>query len=145
MAHWKDLAKKKKVKQHQIVSWFFDHTPETDNFTCKSCKECYKCRHHLVSGYANLFSHLERMHPAFQDITLDALEKDLTGENLNFTRMNSSKMKDAVNLYRWIEWVLTSDLPFSFVDNEITRSNSELDPFTSKALLEGMERLSRYM
>lgn len=53
--------------------------------------------------------------------------------------MNSSKMKDAVNLYCWIEWVLMSDLPFSFVDNDITRSNSGLDPITSKALLSGME------
>ena len=33
--------------------------------------------------------------------------------------------KKSQNIFLWIEWIVTSNLPFSFVDNEMTRINTQ--------------------
>ncbi len=94
MQDWKEAAKKNKVKHSEIISWFFEpaETAEPNRFICKSCREVYKCANCDVSGYSNLFTHLERAHAAYQQIILDTLHNK-NSSPIDYSAMNSLSTK----------------------------------------------------
>jgi uncharacterized CHY-type Zn-finger protein len=144
MSNWKELARSKGLKQADIIAFFFDHN-DINHFTCRACKQVYSCTHCHARGYSNLFSHLERLHPAFAEVLVEILSQAECMVNLqpsHFEKLNSSRMRKAINLFRWIEWIIIHDLPFSFVESEYTRKNTSLDPISINALLLGMEKLA---
>ena len=48
----------------------------------------------------------------------EARDKDI--DIRNFVKVDTKSQ----NLFRWIEWIVSSNLPFSFVENELTRVNT---------------------
>jgi hypothetical protein len=38
------------------------------------------------------------------------------------------------NVYKWIDWLVESNLPFSFVDEQVNRKYSNLKPICNKTL-----------
>ena len=51
--------------------------------------------------------------------------------------------KKSQNIYRWIEWIVSSNLPFSFVSNELTRVNTQStrEPINRTTLMKYLDQL----
>ena len=42
--------------------------------------------------------------------------------------------KKAINIYKWLEWVIMGDQPLSFVEKIFTRKNTNLEPISRTTL-----------
>ena len=83
------------------------------------------------AGVGNLKSHLSTCIPSWQDI-YDARNLGNADIRKHIDVDNTSQ-----NMFHWIEWVITDNLPFSFVENERSRSNSKRAPLiTTQSIFE---------
>ena len=76
-------------------------------------------------GNENLFSHVKQKHTDFADQIYSSKSK------LDFTIPEDTK-----RLYGWLEWVIMTGQPFSFVDNNLT-------PITRPTLMKYLQILVR--
>ncbi|KAJ8523410.1 hypothetical protein ON010_g17570 [Phytophthora cinnamomi] len=60
-----------------------------------------------------------------------------TGSILNYVRRSS------LNRFSWMEWILNSNLPLSFYENEAARRYSTLNPICVETLVSGMTSLTK--
>lgn len=97
-------------------------------FSCK-CEElvgrrCSSMKNSFIvavnAGYYNLRTHLLNCIPDFEDIFANRNAGVVTADIRRFVSVD----KISQDIYHWIEWIVSSNLPFSFVDNELTRLNT---------------------
>ncbi|OWY93396.1 hypothetical protein PHMEG_00037225, partial [Phytophthora megakarya] len=102
--------------------------------------EYFRCRCGTVrkqthrNGYSNLIQHIQREHPDFEEVMLEATTAE-TGSFLNFVRHSSR------NLYGWMVWIIQCHLPLAFCESREAHRYSKLDPFaqeTLRAVMDGV-------
>ncbi|POM62670.1 hypothetical protein PHPALM_28143 [Phytophthora palmivora] len=112
--------------------------------------EYFRCRCGTVrkqtrrNGYTNLVQHVRREHPDFEAVMLAACTAE-TGSMLNYVR------RSAQIVYGWLDWIVKSNLPLHFCENQatrrlttfVTRCYSNLDPICVETLLRAMEEVTR--
>lgn len=96
-------------------------------------KNQYKCLCGILrkanvetSGYSNLISHVKDKHKEELDHFVTE-RKENDGITKFVISLHSSKAK---NLYSWIDWIISDNHPFSFVENENTRKYCNLSPMS---------------
>ena len=57
-------------------------------------------------------------------------------------RANPIVSKLAKNRYGWLEWIVVNGFPFSFVENEVSRRYTNLEPISRRTLLKDMQNLN---
>jgi hypothetical protein len=82
----------------------------------------------LKKGYSNLISHIYSQHPDWQEIMGTS---NLGGPNVFVN-------KKANTIFAWLEWIVMENLPFSFIERDLTRKNTKLDALC-------VDSLSKYM
>ena len=85
---------------------------------CSSMKNKFSI--FTTAGFQNLKIHTEKCIPNYVEM-YDAREEVGAGDIRKFVVVD----KKSQNIFRWIEWIVTSNLPFSFVDTEMTRINTQ--------------------
>ena len=86
-----------------------------------------------------LTSHLESKH--LQTLTEDV--KKLTGDRKGPTNSHLRNLsQDAKDYHDWIEWLVISDLPFTFVESRYTRKNSRVNAISRPTLMQYMNEVT---
>ncbi|RLN69417.1 hypothetical protein BBJ28_00010363 [Nothophytophthora sp. Chile5] len=121
----------------QVTGFYFQ--PCHDDYD-EVILEYFRCRCGTVrkqtrrNGQTNLVQHVRREHPSFEAEMLEATTGE-TGSLLNYVRRTSQ------NLFGWLLWVISSNLPLSFCENRTTRRYTTLNPIcveTLRATMEGV-------
>ncbi|ETO79092.1 hypothetical protein F444_06132 [Phytophthora nicotianae P1976] len=112
------------TRNSDLCRFFF--AVDTDHYFV--CNYCSARRKQLPSsGYANMISHLKDKHPGYvEDYTSHQSRQAGLLRTFGFVNPTAS------NMYRWIEWVVTRNMPLSEVDDPLTRGMSKLQPVCSK-------------
>ena len=127
------------VKTKTYIDYFWTLTDEPGVFKCSMCP---KSRAQDTSaGYTNLVGHLEKYHPEYKKLYQDDMVKSKGQPMLKYLKKRASAK--AVNIYKWIKWVIDDNLPFDFVESEKTRENTKLDPISAKTLKKYMFALQK--
>ena len=137
----------------EIASFFFTKGAEEivegnkikSTFRCNSVqivgKECTSrglFKIVTANGYSNLRSHLAVCIPNFQAI-YDARDLVPVGPDIRqFVKVD----KKSFNIFKWIEWVVEDNLPFSFCEKKRTRENSSRDPISRTSLMKYLDSLA---
>ena len=139
----------------EIALFFFNKGPDivedgkTRNiFTCKSSalvgRECTSNRNNfkvnVANGYGNLRSHLCTCIPEFQKIYDEKDEVVVVGDIRNYVAVD----KKSNNIFKWCKFIVTENLPFSFVEKKLVRENSCRDPISRTKLMKYLDCLSFY-
>ncbi|RLN87609.1 hypothetical protein BBJ28_00017352 [Nothophytophthora sp. Chile5] len=91
----------------QICAFFFTQTEP------RLASRASKCR---IYGYTNLISHLAAKHPTHGEEFTEFQRRNLTSfEVFGFVDQDTSEM------YDWLHWVMARNLPFSEVEDPLTR------------------------
>ena len=120
----------------EIANYFFSKGPDIgvgarikNHYVCQrealTGQKCCSMRNSFsvlaTAGFQNLKTHLKDCIPNYASLYEN---REVAGENndiRNFIRVD----KKSQNLYRWIEWIVSSNLPFSFVSNDLTRLDTQ--------------------
>lgn len=70
-------------------------------------------KQNLKSGYKNLIDHILTSHSGWKDI----MKQTTSGTKITSFIGNNK----AVKIYSWLSWIVSSNLPFTFVENDETR------------------------
>lgn len=109
----------------------------------KTNHKCRECERTLIantkqSGYQNLINHAKG-HAGWEDKmkqSIAALERSGSlGQYI--TKKVSPK---AMKYYGWLDWCIMGNEPFIFVENNLVRKYSKLDPISVKTLMKYMEK-----
>ena len=102
------LRKSMPFTNKQIVEFYFK-TQTDGSFKCR----CGKLRKQAKgAGFQNLISHVFSDHKDYV--------ADMTS---NFSSLGSFVLdKKTETIYGYLEWVIMADLPFTFVENDLTRN-----------------------
>lgn len=86
-------------------------------------------RQKVGSGYHNLMSHMTRDHPRFEEVVScdPGTQFSLTDFLLRPSDMD-----------KWINWIISENLPLSFCESEATAKYAKLKPVTAKTLKKKM-------
>ncbi|ETN20376.1 hypothetical protein PPTG_03398 [Phytophthora nicotianae INRA-310] len=123
----------------QIAEFYFKPylTEDGDPTGLQVCKACGKTRKHVPrTGYTNLVSHVKAAHPRFE-LEMEDASIAATGSLLPWVRQKAS------NRYAWLEWVISANLPLSFVEMESTRRYTKLPPVCRNTLRANMEGVTK--
>lgn len=91
-----------------------------------------------ANGYSNLRSHLATCIPNYQTI-YDARDLAPVGTDMRqFVKVD----KKSYNIYKWIEWVVEDNLPFSFCEKRHTRENMCHEPISRTSLMKYLDCLA---
>jgi len=119
------------LTNRQAAEYWF--TPSNgDHWTCRCGKEIAQKK---GTGYSNLISHLNSFKghndPPGQWSKVVQEEVDrVRGVREAAMGVNTSGM----TLYRWLDWIVRDNLPFSFCESERTRENTKLKPIATNTL-----------
>lgn len=130
----------KQGKNKRIFESLFDICPIDKSFMiCKICPlTSTRKRKKIGLGYSNALSHL-KIHPDYSRILEDA-SVDFEG-NVNIQRMLVSD--GASHVYSWLDWVITDNLPFSFLKKNTTKKYSNIDPISVPTFIKYMNRVTK--
>ena len=124
------------MSARDVVKRYFKQDKGTEEWTC-TCGKKLKQRH--GTGYTNLFNHIKSQHKDWDGGASG--QKTLDGNVIAISR--DKTISDSVeNLYSWVEWVCVGMKPFSFVEDELTRKYSSLQPICTKTLKKYMSLLT---
>jgi hypothetical protein len=132
-----------------MAQFFFTKGPEI--LEGDKRKNIYKCRSNEIvgreccsvkssfavivnSGFTNLKNHLKECVPDFDAVYA-------VRENGVDIRNHIVVDKISQNIYGWIDWVITDNLPFNFVEKPTTRKYARKDPISKYTLLKYMDQL----
>jgi hypothetical protein len=115
-------------------------------FRCNSANICEKesnsakniFKVFISNGYSNLRCHLVTCIPNFQSI-YDNRDQIAQGPDI---RQYVKVDKKTYNIYKWIEWVVVENLPFSFCEKKLTRENTSRDTISRTSLMKYLDCLS---
>jgi hypothetical protein len=136
----------------EVARFFFGEEETVANkitWTCRSqeltntkCSGKGSFTSKVTEGTSNLRKHLDSCIPEWQNIYAAAKAGGdgpvAVGDIRNYVKVD----KVTNNLYGWIDWVVTQDLPFSFVENEKARKYSSLTPIARLTLMRYFDALS---
>ena len=97
-----------------------------------------KKRKKIGQGFSNALSHL-KLHPNYSRI-LEESTVDIEG-NVNVQGMMLSE--GAVQLYSWLDWIITDNQPFSFLKKETSKNYSNLRPVSIPTFVKYMNRVTK--
>jgi hypothetical protein len=72
---------------------------------------------------------------AAKDEESERMGLKIRGKSHKQASLNLLVPQKAVNIFKWIQWIVMKLLPFSFVECEFTRQNSNLEPISRKTLV----------
>ena len=119
-----------KVPEH--IKMYFEATKYGYCYQCKICPNVQKKK--SGTSWANLISHLNDKHPDWKE----QLKKVKNGGTLD-----AWVDMDGINSYRWLDWIISENLPFSIVEKETTRSIVSLKKISAKKLKECLHIITR--
>jgi hypothetical protein len=126
-------------ERHVTLNFFAQSAESEIHWTCILCDETnktIKCNT-KANGYTNLASHLNANQ---SDWKSQALAQQKTGQ-MRLESFGIGITKKGLLMYNWIKWIISNDLPFSFVDYEETKSFANLAPTTRQNLASMVCRL----
>ena len=92
------------------------------------------------SGWTNWINHIKTLHHSeYLTLRVPATESILSHTYVQPVPTSNSKVQNA---YKWVDWVCSGLRPFSFVEDEATRSYSNLSAISVKMLKKKMETLT---
>ena len=113
-----------KYESKAIAATFFEEisSEEKSNKTITKFKcQCGTIRSQdLKKGYVNLISHIKDQHKDWESI----MESKHIGSNTSIMQFVNKK---ASSIFSWLEWIIMDNLPFTFVEKQLTRKNTKLD------------------
>ena len=131
----RDFCSKVDLTNAGLCGICFEDTGIDDRWKCWICT----IERRKVSGWTNLISHLESKH--LQTLTEDV--KKLTGDRKGPTNSHLRNLsQDAKDYHDWIEWLVMSDLPFTFVESRYTRKNSRVNAISRPTLMQYMNEVT---
>lgn len=86
-------------------------------------------------GYTNLAAHVKSGHPNWQAIMSHSEPTGLESW--------LSVTPKAINIFGWLDWIIMDNLPFSFVENPLTRKYTNLKPICTNTFMKYMEDLCK--
>lgn len=146
-----------------LISFFFnlknpsqtevEDSKEYRTYTCL-CKLTRRVLH--KSGYSNLWSHIEKQHPDYQEQYNRYLDNKaiffqvfsnhfcfLISQNagvMNQTQLVSIKNQ---NLFEWLNLLVMEGLPFNIVESANLRQLAKLEPISVESFMKFMEEMTR--
>ena len=84
--------------------------------------------------------HKSRHKKTYEQTLRDAIETKKTSGSLN-KFLVATISPEALDIYKWLEWIIMSDLPFNFVENSYTRSCAKMCSITVNSLKKYLTRL----
>ena len=115
------------------LKYFTLHEKETSTWKCSCSKLLVSKRN---SGWTNLLRHINKEHGE----QINSLEGQST---LSFSKNETKISKTGNNYFSWINWICTDLRPFHFVEEELTREYSKLEPICTKTLKKYMDRVTK--
>lgn len=117
-----------------LVKNYFNVTNEDNSrWQCKCGKILTQRKN---TGWSNLFNHVKTQHPEYQKLLKPALSID------KFIKKVDTSTKSN-NIYGWLNWTCCGLKPFSFVENELTRTYTSLTLISEKTLKKYMNLLTK--
>lgn len=122
-----------KVQRKKIADNFFRPVVGKENtWTCIYCPPNGELRQVRGSGNSNLVNHALRKHAELcRSFTVDNTQRTL--------QLSTAVSSKAKNLYSWLDWIVTNDLPFSTVEKQTFRKYSNLAPISTKTLMKYLQ------
>ena len=115
------------LTRQRVDLHYFKRVSE-DNWECRKCGNTWKAK--KKKGYENLLSHVKQKQTDFADQMYSSNSK------LDFTFPQKTK-----NLNGWLDWVIMTGQPFSFVDNNFTPKSCKLTPITSPTFMKYLQSM----
>ena len=113
------------------LKYFKKQDGSADQWVCK-CGKTLKQK--PSTGWSNLANHIRAQHPEAEQVA----ENQLRITDTDLIKSN----KKAINIYSWLDWVITEMKPFSFVDSELTRKYTNLSPICRNTFTKYMESVT---
>jgi len=114
----------------EIVNTFFEDVPKNskgEQTTYKFKCSCGTTRtQDLKKGLTNLISHIKIDHTNWMEV-MNSKKKDHP-VSLFVNRKGN-------NIFNWMEWVITDNHSFSFVENPLTKKHTKLEPISVDTLM----------
>ena len=128
----------------QIYMCYFSVVVEDPQKLLHKCKGCDAVANPLSQdlkrGYRNLVTHVKSVHKADWETNIRKFLKQTSSGPMDvFLRQPTDKAK---SIFRWIEWIVKGNLPFSFASEQLTRKNTVLPNICNNTLVYYMKRLS---
>ena len=105
------------------------------NRKCVTAHNSFSCSH--GAGYTNLKVHLDKCYEGHNYESLYAIHDQKFGGNKITSFINVDKT--SANIYGHLDQVISQNLPFSFVAQEVNRKYSTLSPISKNTLLKYMD------
>jgi hypothetical protein len=128
------------VSNKSYCDFFFVEKADKPGYL--ECTLCACARKKPESGYTNLIGHLDGEHGDIYK-SLYCTEKANAG-SLGITKyFKRHASKKAVDIWKWIDWIVSDNLPFSFVESERAREHAQMDPINVDTLKKYMRLLMK--
>lgn len=130
-------AKKLGYEPEDVVKEFFTIiSAEEKTYQCLLCDKGISSK----KGFTNLLNHLAiEKHVKIciqklkeKGVTINTI--NFNNSNNNFNNVKESNILTGQDIYKWLNWVISINLPFTFVDKIETRNYSNLHKICSKTL-----------
>ena len=118
--------------QAEICKTFFKLLEsENDTWLCKCGR---KLKQRKGTGWSNLYAHIKVQHQQKSETVANDLPDQPTLSHPIYGIVS----KKAQNLYGWLDWVCMELKPFEFVESDLTRKYTNLQPICRKTLMKYM-------
>lgn len=129
-------GKKLGYEPEDIVKEFFNViSAEEKTYQCMLCEKAISSK----KGFTNLLNHLsieKHVKNCIQKFKEKGVKLNTINFNNSISNLNTSKesILSGQDIYNWLNWIITLNLPFSFVDKIETRKYANLHKICSKTL-----------
>ena len=118
--------------QAEICKTFFKLLEnERDTWLCECGR---KLKQRKGTGWSNLYAHIKVQHQQKSETVVNNLHDQPTLSHPIYGIVS----KKAQNLYGWLDWGCMELKPFEFVEKDLTRKYTNLQPICRKALMKYM-------
>ena len=124
------MLKMNDKKNKLIHQAYFENMGNNDH-KCR-CGKTY--RQNLKHGYSNLVSQVLSNHCDY--------EKHMPGTRSSQSQLGFSASTRARNIYSWLRLICCKGLPFTFVEDPLTRAFTNLDPICGKSFMKYKEKVT---
>lgn len=117
------------------VFWQANHLKVDDKggtyHKCKLCpnnaKDYLASKNTTLGSAGNLAKHTRQVHSNWQQVYQDAEVSRMQATNTTLTTFFPRSVSDkAMNIFKWLDWIIMEDLPLTFVESKYARKNSNL-------------------
>lgn len=128
------------LKDKDVTLAFFTRTSEDEDIW--ECRCGSRLKQTKKAGYGNLAKHVKFCvsHEGWEDDVhnkyLEAMRNNVPAGDLE--KMGFVADKKGLNAFRWLEWIVMKNLPFSFVEDELTK-NSVLKDISYKTFMKYLQ------